>query len=185
MARPTSSSIAATCIALLAEAVRREKSDAIHLGAPASASSRDAGHVTLHLADGRTRAWPAADRRRRGAFPSARESVRRRPAGIHGLHGLARRHPSGSAARWRIPLAGTNWHRARAATSCTIRCGAANCSISSAWSTATTGGSNSWTAQGTHDECRADFAGWHEEARAIVEAIDTPLQVGTDGCASR
>ncbi len=34
----------------------------------------------------------------------------------------------------------------------------------------------SWTAQGTREDVRADFAGWHEDARAIVEAVDIPYK---------
>jgi salicylate hydroxylase len=30
----------------------------------------------------------------------------------------------------------------------------------------------SWTAQGTRGECLADFAGWHGDVRALIEAID-------------
>lgn len=32
----------------------------------------------------------------------------------------------------------------------------------------------SWTAQGTVDECRADFAGWHEDVHTFIDALDAP-----------
>jgi 2-polyprenyl-6-methoxyphenol hydroxylase-like FAD-dependent oxidoreductase len=34
----------------------------------------------------------------------------------------------------------------------------------------------SWTAQGTQGECRADFAGWHPDVQALIEAIETPFK---------
>ncbi len=34
----------------------------------------------------------------------------------------------------------------------------------------------SWTAQGTREECLADFAGWHADVRALIEAIDVPFK---------
>ena len=30
----------------------------------------------------------------------------------------------------------------------------------------------SWTAKGTHDECAADFAGWHPDVHALIDHID-------------
>lgn len=30
----------------------------------------------------------------------------------------------------------------------------------------------SWTAKGTHDECAADFAGWHPDVHALIDNID-------------
>lgn len=34
----------------------------------------------------------------------------------------------------------------------------------------------SWSAAGTREECRRDFAGWHDGILAIVDAIDTPYK---------
>jgi salicylate hydroxylase len=34
----------------------------------------------------------------------------------------------------------------------------------------------SWTARGTPEECRADFSGWHEDAGALVDAIEVPYK---------
>ncbi|HVL55242.1 MAG TPA: FAD-dependent monooxygenase, partial [Burkholderiaceae bacterium] len=52
----------------------------------------------------------------------------------------------------------------------------------------------SWTERGTHDECRRDFAGWHEDVHAMIEHIDVPykwalmtrapLQRWSAGCAT-
>jgi salicylate hydroxylase len=30
----------------------------------------------------------------------------------------------------------------------------------------------SWTARGTHADCKADFAGWHEDVHALIDNID-------------
>jgi salicylate hydroxylase len=32
----------------------------------------------------------------------------------------------------------------------------------------------SWTAQGTVDECRADFVGWHDDVHTFIDALDAP-----------
>ncbi|HEY1609633.1 MAG TPA: FAD-dependent monooxygenase [Paraburkholderia sp.] len=34
----------------------------------------------------------------------------------------------------------------------------------------------SWSESGTIDECLADFAGWHEDVRSVISAIDVPYK---------
>jgi salicylate hydroxylase len=34
----------------------------------------------------------------------------------------------------------------------------------------------SWTARGTHEECRADFTGWHNDIHRMIENIATPYK---------
>ena len=34
----------------------------------------------------------------------------------------------------------------------------------------------SWTEQGTHEECAADFNGWHPEIHEIIHNIETPYK---------
>jgi salicylate hydroxylase len=34
----------------------------------------------------------------------------------------------------------------------------------------------SWSERGTREECLADFAGWHEEVQAMIQAIDVPYK---------
>lgn len=34
----------------------------------------------------------------------------------------------------------------------------------------------SWTQQGTHDECLADFEGWHEDVHTLIRSIETPFR---------
>jgi salicylate hydroxylase len=34
----------------------------------------------------------------------------------------------------------------------------------------------SWTQQGTHDECHRDFTGWHADVHTLIEKLDTPFK---------
>jgi salicylate hydroxylase len=34
----------------------------------------------------------------------------------------------------------------------------------------------SWSERGTREECLSDFAGWHEEVQAMIQAIDVPYK---------
>jgi salicylate hydroxylase len=34
----------------------------------------------------------------------------------------------------------------------------------------------SWTVQGTTEECAGDFRGWHPDIHAIIRAIETPYK---------
>lgn len=34
----------------------------------------------------------------------------------------------------------------------------------------------SWTEQGSVDECKADYAGWHEDVQALIARLDQPLR---------
>lgn len=34
----------------------------------------------------------------------------------------------------------------------------------------------SWTQEGTHEECHRDFAGWHADVHALIEKLDTPFK---------
>jgi salicylate hydroxylase len=34
----------------------------------------------------------------------------------------------------------------------------------------------SWTQQGSHEECLADFEGWHEDVHALIRSIETPFR---------
>lgn len=34
----------------------------------------------------------------------------------------------------------------------------------------------SWTARGTREECRADFKGWHEDIHRMIDGIETPYK---------
>ena len=159
---------------VLADAVRREKANAIHLGAPCVGVEQCASEVTLRLAEGRTtlgRLLVGAD----GMHSAVRAAVfgAGRPTftGCMAWRGViaAERLPKG------VPLAGTNWLGAgRHIIHYPLRSGEVLNFVGLVdrddWQI------ESWTAQGTPEECRADFAGWHEDARAIVEAVDIPYK---------
>lgn len=34
----------------------------------------------------------------------------------------------------------------------------------------------SWTTQGTHEECHRDFSGWHDDIHAMIDHIDVPFK---------
>jgi salicylate hydroxylase len=34
----------------------------------------------------------------------------------------------------------------------------------------------SWTQQGTHEECHADFTGWHEDVHELIRHVDVPFK---------
>ena len=34
----------------------------------------------------------------------------------------------------------------------------------------------SWTQKGTHEECHADFAGWHEDVHTLIDRVQTPYK---------
>jgi salicylate hydroxylase len=34
----------------------------------------------------------------------------------------------------------------------------------------------SWTQQGTHDECHADFNGWHDDVHELIRNVDVPYK---------
>lgn len=159
---------------VLAEAVRREKPGAIHLGATCVGVQQSAGEITLHLADGRTargRLLVGADgvhsAERAGVFGAGRPTF----TGCMAWRGVipAERLPRG------IPMAGTNWlGPGRHIIHYPLRRGEVLNFVGLVdrddWQI------ESWTEQGTREECRADFAGWHEDARAIVEAVDIPYK---------
>lgn len=159
---------------VLADAVRREKAGAIHLGATCAGVEQGAGAVTLCLADGRTargRLLIGAD----GVHSAVRAAVfgAGRPTftGCMAWRGVipADRLPKG------IPMAGTNWlGPGRHIIHYPLRRGEVLNFVGLVdrddWQI------ESWTAQGTREDVRADFAGWHEDARAIVDAVDVPYK---------
>jgi salicylate hydroxylase len=159
---------------LLAEAVRSVKADAIHVGARCAGVEQTADYALLQLEDGRRargRLLIGAD----GVQSAVRASVfgAGRPTftGCMAWRGIipAERLPKG------IPMAGTNWQGpGRHIVHYPLRRGEVLNFVGMVerddWQI------ESWTAKGTPEDCRADFAGWHEDVRAIVEAIDVPYK---------
>jgi len=159
---------------VLAEAVRREKAGAIHLGAICVGVEQNAGGVTLQMSDGRTahgRLLVGADGVHSAVRASVFEAGRPIFTGCMAWRGVipAERLPKG------IPMAGTNWlGPSRHIVHYPLRRGEVLNFVGLVdrddWQI------ESWTAKGTREECRADFAGWHEDARTIVEAVDIPYK---------
>ena len=159
---------------ILARAVRREKPDAIHLGARCTGCSQEGGRVTLRFEGGEVSgdALIGAD----GVHSRIRQA----------LFGAASPEFTGLVA-WRgtIPmsrlpahmrrLVGTNWigpgahvvhypvHRGEYMNFVGIV-------ERGDWRV------ESWTAQGTTAECAHDFRGWHEDVQRMIGAIPTPFK---------
>ena len=162
--------------AVLAEAVRAHKADALRLDARCVGVEQGDREVTLRLAGGRTargRLLIGADgvhsAVRAGVFGAGRPQF----TGCMAWRGVipAGRLPKG------IPMAGTNWlGRGRHIVHYPLRRGEALNFVGLVdrddWQV------ELWSARGTAEECRADFAGWHEDARAIVEAVEEPYKWG-------
>jgi 2-polyprenyl-6-methoxyphenol hydroxylase-like FAD-dependent oxidoreductase len=161
-------------LAVLADGVRREKPDAIHLDARCTGVEQSASGVSLRLERG-----------------EAHGDVL---VGADGVHSRIRQaifgpdHPQFTGfVAWRgtIPMAklpghmrrfvGTNWigpgshvvhypvHRGEYMNF------VGNVERDD-WRV------ESWTARGTHEECHADFAGWHADIHAMIDHIETPYK---------
>jgi len=162
-------------LAALADGVRREKPDAIHLGAKVAGSMQEGERVTLRLEDGRTVSGDALV----GA-DGIHSRIR------HALFGEEKAQFTGMIA-WRgvIPMqrlpshlarpVGTNWvGPGRHVIHYPLRRAELMNFVGiverTDWQV------ESWTAQGTKEELAADFAGWHEDVQTLIRAIDTPFK---------
>jgi 2-polyprenyl-6-methoxyphenol hydroxylase-like FAD-dependent oxidoreductase len=160
--------------AVLAEAVRALKADAIRLGARGIGVEQSGRDVTLLLAGGDTargRLLIGAD----GVHSAVRAAV----------FGAGRAQFTGCMA-WRavipagrlvkgMPMAGTNWlGSGRHIVHYPLRRGEVLNFVGLVdrddWQI------ESWSTRGAPEDVRADFAGWHEDARAILEAIEEPYK---------
>jgi salicylate hydroxylase len=159
---------------VLADAVRHVKPDAIQLGATCVGMEQTAREVLLHLGDGRSargRLLIGADGVHSAVRASGFGAGRPQFTGCMAWRAAipAERLPNG------IPMAGTNWQGpGRHVIHYPLRRGEILNFVGIVdrddWQI------ESWTAQGTPEECRADFAGWHQDVRAIVEAIEVPYK---------
>ncbi len=160
-------------LSALADAVRREKPGAIHLGAKVAGFAQGSGRVALRLEDGRTAEGDIL-------------------VGADGIHSRVRRGLFGAGAAefagmvaWRgvIPMerlparlsrfVGTNWvGPGRHVVHYPLRRGALMNFVGIVERTDWT--VESWTARGTTEELTADFAGWHADVQAMIRAIDIP-----------
>jgi salicylate hydroxylase len=160
--------------AVLAEAVRALEPDAIRLGARCVGVEQSGSGVTLLLEGGGTargRILIGAD----GVHSAVRAAV----------FGSGRAQFTGCMA-WRavipaerlqkgIPMAGTNWlGPGRHIVHYPLRRGEVLNFVGLVdrddWQV------ESWSTRGAPEHVRADYTGWHEDARAILEAIEEPYK---------
>lgn len=161
-------------LTVLAAGVRAIKRDAIHLGAKARGFTQDDDGVTLHLESGDVRGdlLIGAD----GVHSAIRQ----------GLFGADRPRFTGLMA-WRgvIPMerlpermrrmVGTNWvgpggHIVHYPLRGGKLMNFVGVRERDDWQV------ESWSVAGTRDECRADFPGWHDDIRTMIDAIEVPYK---------
>jgi salicylate hydroxylase len=160
-------------LAVLADAVRRAKPDAIRLGARCTGFSQDAQGVRLRLEDGREASGDAlvgAD----GVHSQVRQGLfgpdRPRFTGIIAWRAVV---PMTRLPRHMARMVGSNWvgpgghivHYPLRAGRLMNFVGALE---RSDWRV------ESWSARGSRAELAADFSGWHEEIQAFIAAIEEP-----------
>ena len=160
---------------VLTRAVRREKPDAIHLGARCAGFSQDDDGVTLELENGASA---------RGAALIGADGVHSRTR--QSLLGADRPEFTGTIA-WRgiVPMERLPAHMARMVGSnwvgpgghvvhYPLRAGKVMNFVGilerSDWQI------ESWTARGTQQELAADFRGWHDDIQAFIRQIDMPYK---------
>ncbi len=161
--------------ALLAAAVRRCDRAAIRLGARCTGFEQDGAGVTLALASGETvrgAALIGAD----GVHSAIRQALfgpdTPQFTGCMAWRGLI---PAERLPRGMLRPVGTNWVGPGGhVVHYFVRGGALLNFVGvrerSDWTI------ESWTAAGTVEECLADFAGWHDDIRAMIRNIATPYK---------
>src|SRR2546421_960404 len=160
---------------VLARAVRREKPDAIHLGAKCVGFIQEASSVTLELASGEKISGAAligADgvhsRIRQALFGADKPQF----TGVIAWRGIV---PMERLPRHMARMIGSNWvgpgghivHYPLRAGKLMNFVGALE---RSDWQI------ESWSARGTNAELVADFRGWHEDIQAFIRQIETPYK---------
>lgn len=162
-------------LGVLADAVRREKPDAIRLGQRCTGFVQDSSSVVLRLEDGTAASGDAligADgvhsRIRQGLFGPDRPQF----TGIIAWRGIV---PMEKLPGHMARMVGTNWvgpgghviHYPLRAGKLMNLVGALE---RSDWQV------ESWSARGTNEELTADFAGWHEDVQALIRNIPVPYK---------
>ena len=159
---------------VLAQAVRREKPDAIRLGARCTGFEQDAAGVILKTESGSIRgdALIGAD----GVHSSIRQALfgadRPQFSGVIAWRGIV---PMERLPRHMARRVGSNWvgpgghvvHYPLRAGKLMNFVGALECSD---WQI------ESWTARGTPEELVGNFRGWHEDIQAFIRRIDAPYK---------
>jgi len=162
-------------LGVLAEAVRREKPDAIHLGGKCVGFTQDSSSVSLNLENGQTIAGDAligAD----GVHSRIRQALfgpdQPQFTGVVAWRGIV---PMQALPRHMARSVGTNWvgpgghvvHYPLRAGELMNFVGALE---RSDWQV------ESWSARGSREEVRADFKGWHEDVHALIDHIPVPYR---------
>jgi salicylate hydroxylase len=162
-------------LGVLAEAVRREKPDAIHLGGKCVGFTQDSSSVSLNLENGQTIAGDAligAD----GVHSRIRQALfgpdQPQFTGVVAWRGIV---PMQALPRHMARSVGTNWvgpgghvvHYPLRAGELMNFVGALE---RSDWQV------ESWSARGSREEVRADFKGWHEDVHALIDHIPVPYK---------
>jgi len=161
-------------LAVLADGVRREKADAIHLNAQCTGFEQSVRGVTLRLASGEVHgdALIGAD----GVHSRIREALfgpdRPRFTGYLAWRGtISMEKLPGHMRR----LIGTNWIGPGShVVHYPVHRGEYMNFIGSVerddWQV------ESWTTRGTREECHADFTGWHDDIHRMIDNIETPYK---------
>ena len=162
-------------LGVLAEAVRREKPDAIHLGGKCVGFTQDSSSVSLNLENGQTIAGDAligAD----GVHSRIRQALfgpdQPQFTGVVAWRGIV---PMQALPRHMARSVGTNWvgpgghvvHYPLRAGELMNFVGALE---RSDWQV------ESWSARGSREEVRADFKGWHGDVHALIDHIPVPYK---------
>jgi salicylate hydroxylase len=161
-------------LAVLADGVRRQKPDAIHLNARCMGFEQSARGVTLRFDGGEARGdvLIGAD----GVHSRIREALF--GPDLPGFTGFVAWR--GTIPMQKLPgrmrrLIGTNWIGPGShVVHYPVHGGEYMNFIGSVerddWRV------ESWTAQGTREECHADFKGWHDDIHRMIDHIDTPYK---------
>jgi len=161
---------------VLRDAVTALKQDAIHLRHQAQGFSQDGTGVTLHFAGGQADARGAAIVAADGVHSRLREAAgvaaRTFFTGIMAWRGLVPAERLSPEARTPV---GTNWVGPGAhVITYPVRCGELYNFVGVVegrdWPV------ESWTERGTHDECFADFKGWHPAVQETIRGLDVPFK---------
>jgi salicylate hydroxylase len=160
---------------VLSDAVRRERPDALHLGAKCVGFTQEAGKVTLHLEGGRSAVGDVligAD----GVHSRIRESIfgADKPSfsGCVAWRGVV---PAERLSKRLLRPVGTNWIGPGGhVVHYPLRGGKLMNFVGIVerddWQV------ESWSERGTKEECASDFAGWHEDIHELIANIDTPYK---------
>jgi len=161
-------------LAVLADGVRREKPDAIHLNAQCTGFDQSARGVTLRLEKGEVHGdvLIGAD----GVHSRIREALfgpdRPRFTGYMAWRGTI---PMDKLPGHMRRLIGTNWIGPGShVVHYPVHRGEYMNFIGSVerddWQV------ESWTTRGTREECHADFTGWHDDIHRMIDNIETPYK---------